>query len=252
MILAIDVGNTSVAYAIYKGRRRLRSGYAVSDGIPGLIQKLFRNIYSIPSVDIVISSVVPKNTRIIRNLSRRRKGVRLWEVGRNLKVPIKHKYNNIKKLGSDRLIAAYGVMKIYSPPLILLDFGTALTCDYVSKKGIFEGGLIIPGPEISLQALSSRAALLPKLKFPHRAPSLIGRDTVTCMKSGILHGFGAMADGLVHRLKRRFGRHCRVIATGGLASTLAAYSSQIEVVDPLLILKSLARLFRDTHPNLSS
>lgn len=172
-------------------------------------------------------------------------------VGANLKVPMRHKYRQISRLGPDRLVTAYGAMKIYGAPLLILDFGTAFTCDYISAKGVFEGGLIIPGPQISLQALSEKTALLPSLGFPRNSPSLIGHDTKSCMKAGILHGYGAMADGLVGRFRKRYGIKFRVVATGGLAETLASYMSQVDLVDPLLTLKSLARLFRDQVKSFS-
>ena len=167
----------------------------------------------------------------------------VWEVGRNLNPRINHKY--INRLGSDRLINIYGALRLYKPPFLILDFGTALTCDYVSKKGIFMGGLIVPGPEIAFEALSERAALLPKLPFPHSCRPFLGTDTKGGMKAGILQGYGAMVDGLILRFKASYGSRLRVIATGGLAKIMRPYTSSIDRVDPLLTLKSLHLAYRN-------
>ena len=244
-LLCIDVGNTSTSYGLYGGGRFLRMGHSPTVKFPRLVLKLLSNKDNIPNRHAVIASVVPKITLKIRKSLSQLRGVRIWEVGGNLQAGIKHNYKYINKLGPDRLVTAYGASRLYGAPVLILDFGTALTCDFISSKGVFEGGLIIPGPQISLQALSERAALLPSINFPKRHGSLIGRDTRGCMKAGILQGYGAMADGLVAKFRKRYGRRFRVVATGGLARTLAPYTTQIDVVDPLLTLKSLARLFRD-------
>lgn len=243
-LVCIDVGNTSATYGVYGKRGFDLTGYSSSDRSPSIIYKLLNKVSNIPSIDVLLSSVVPKITsKLLKSLSHR-KGVRVWVVGANLKVPIKHKYKHINRLGADRLVTAYGAMKIYGAPILILDFGTALTCDYVSSRGVFEGGLIIPGPQISLKALYEKTALLPSISFPHSSPSLIGRDTKTCMKSGILHGYGALVDGLVERFYKRYGKRLRVVATGGLARNLSPYMSRVDIVDPLLTLKSLERLFK--------
>jgi len=195
---------------------------------------------------MIFSSVVPKISHKLRKELKRIPGLRLWELGRNLTVPLRHNYRQIEKLGSDRAVNVYGAVRFYRPPLLILDFGTALTCDFVSLKGRYEGGLIIPGPQIAFEALCRRAALLPKLGFPRKAGSLLGRDTASGMNSGLLYGYAAMADGLACRFRARFGRRLKVIATGGFASLIASYSKEIDTVDPLLSLKSLARLYRDT------
>ena len=259
LILTIDVGNTSVAYGVFRGLRLVRSGHAASNGLPRLLSKLtgFRGIH--PISDTVLSSVVPKKAQIIRKSISRVPGSRIWVIGGNIDVPMRNKYKHTKKLGSDRLISAYGAFKIYGAPLLLLDFGTALTCDYVSRKGVFEGGSIIPGPQVSLEILSERTALLPKLKrgqtpsfLKRGSDPLLGRDTRECMKAGLLQGYGAMADGLIERFRKRYGRGIKAIATGGFASVLAPYTSRIDVIDPHLTLKSLARLFWDERPDQAS
>lgn len=193
---------------------------------------------------MIIASVFPKITQKVRKIARQKLGrSHIWEVGQNLKPQISHNYKHINKLGSDRLINIYGAGRLYKPPLLILDFGTALTCDLVSKDGVFLGGLIVPGPEIAFNALWEKTALLPKLPFPKGKVSFLGTDTREGMKSGILQGYGAMTDGLVERFKAKFGKKLRVIATGGLARTLRSYAPSINTVDPLLTLKSLYLAF---------
>lgn len=190
----------------------------------------------------VVPSITAKLAKICRSV---RSSGRLYVVGKNLHVPINHKYKNIKKLGSDRLVNVYGAARLYKPPFLIFDYGTALTCDYISERGTLVGGLIIPGPEISLRGLSEKAALLPSLDFPRKYTPFIGRDTKGGMKAGILQGYGAMTDGLVERFRRRFGARFRVIATGGLAKRIYPYTQKVDILDPHLTLKSLAQVYKN-------
>lgn len=243
-VFCLDIGNTSIGYGVFRGRIPRISGQVLENDIPYLINKLTNKEYINPDSYILISSVVPRITHKIKFIFKRLKlNRRTLIVGEGLKVQIKHKYNKINKLGKDRLINIYGATRLYRSPLLILDFGTALTCDYVSAKGVFEGGLIIPGPEIALQALGERAALLPKIAFPRRARGFLGRNTLEGMKLGILQGYGALTDGLVARFRKRYGCRFRVIATGGLAQTLAPYTKSIDLIDPHLTLKSLDLAF---------
>lgn len=193
-----------------------------------------------------MTSVVPNITAKIVKICRSFGCVgTLWIVGKNLRVPINHKYANINKLGCDRLVNVYGAARLYNLPLLILDYGTALTCDYISGKGVLMGGLIIPGAEIALKALSEKAALLPTIEFPKKYAPFIGRDTQGGMKAGILQGYGAMTDGLVERFRRRFGPGFQVIATGGLAKVISPYTRKIDILDPCLTLRSLGQVYQN-------
>lgn len=206
----------------------------------------------IPFKYAFVSSVVPKITKIIKrifldkNISKR-----LNVLGQNFKIPIRHRYPNMKNLGSDRLVNIYGAVRLHRFPLLIIDYGTAITCDYVSGDGVYRGGLILPGPEISLEALSKKAALLPQVPFPKKASSLLGRNTREAMQLGVLQGVRAMTDGLVIRFKRRYGRRLKVVATGGLSRRLYPLTEQIDILDPLLTLRSLALAFLEFGPPFS-
>ena len=170
-------------------------------------------------------------------------GFRPCIVGRDLIVPLKTRSKK-GQLGVDRLVTAYGGFQLYGSPLLVIDFGTAITFDYVSKSGGFEGGLIVPGPEISFQTLTQRAALLPKnTRLPQQALSFIGNDTLACMESGILQGYGAMTEGLIQRFQKQYGK-MKVVGTGGFAKTIKPYCPLLKTIDPQLSVKSLLLLSR--------
>ena len=135
---------------------------------------------------------------------------------------------------------------MYKLPILIIDYGTAITFDYVDAKGVFKGGMIVPGPETALRALGQRAALLPKnLRLPRRTASFLGRNTRECMESGILEGYGAMTDELIRRFRSRYGENLRVLATGGFAGHIRPYAKNIQIVDPKHSIKSLLALWRE-------
>lgn len=247
MIILFDIGNTALTYGVYRGKRFLSFGSVIHNDIPKLISNCFKSGGN--SINhVVISSVVPKTTRFIKNSINTKRPIKIWIAGGNLPIPLKHKYRSFKKLGHDRAVNLYGALRIHRLPLLMIDYGTAITLDYLSSKGVFEGGMIIPGPEISFQALLQRAALIPKnIRLPKKSTSFLGRTTYDCIRSGILQGYGAMTDGLIARFKKRFGKKLRVIATGGFVKHLGPYCRSLNIKDPKHSLKSLLILFKDHH-----
>jgi len=233
MLLAIDIGNTTVSLGTFRGKE-LKS----SRRIPT------RSIFSKKAIDLpgdinaaIISSVVPKATPVIKRMLRRKYGIKPLVLGENIKAPIKNLYRNPKKVGQDRLVNAVAVKELYGYPAVVIDFGTAITFDVISGKGEYLGGLIFPGIETSLNALSEKAALLPKIKV--EPPSgLIGRNTVESMRSGVLYGTGALCDGIISKLKAKYGKQL-VIATGGHCRLMARFSKSIDTVNPDLTLRGL-------------
>lgn len=259
MLILLDIGNTAVTYGVYSQRGQTRKGHFGSDpfwdffefgscqynDVPKIIKNCRKSGGYSDTFDVVISSVVPKITKKIDN-SLRGKDCHLWVAGANLPVPVKHRYPRHQKPGIDRLVSLYGASRLYKPPLLVIDFGTAVTFDYLSPKGVFEGGMIIPGPELSFQALIQRAALIPKtLRLPKRAGSFLGESTYDCLRCGILEGYGAMTDGLIERFKLRYGKKLTVVATGGFAAHLKPYTRRMKIVDPQHSIKSLLILFKD-------
>ncbi|MBN1688005.1 MAG: type III pantothenate kinase [Candidatus Omnitrophica bacterium] len=250
MIILLDIGNTSVTYGLYGSGRLRRKGSCSIYDIPKIIINWSKNGELDSSNHIVISSVVPYQTCYISKRLKRRIGFHVWVVGENLPIRIKSRYKPIKSLGTDRIVNIYGALRIYSPPILIVDYGTAVTFDYVSAKGVFEGGMIIPGPEISYQALLDRAALIPKsLKLPTKSNQFLGHSTFSCMSSGILEGYGSMTDALVNRYKSRYGNRLRVLGTGGFSITLKQYTKSFDIHDPDHSLKSILILFKDFQAN---
>lgn len=233
MLLTADIGNTSIAFGIFKGKKLGRSWKVSTDYVvSGKPVKLPDGIGR-----AIISSVVPKATPIISGAISRRYGIRPLILGKNIKAPIKNLYKKPGQVGQDRLVDAVAVRELYGYPAIVVDFGTAITFDVISKKGEYLGGLIFPGIETSLNALSEKAALLPKITVvPPKG--LIGRDTSDSIRSGVFHGIGALCDGIISRLKENLGP-MKVIATGGHAKVISEFSKSIGYIDPHLTLHGL-------------
>lgn len=243
-LLALDIGNTAVTYGFFEKNRLKAHGSVLHDNIPKNLIKWSKS-GELNDAYALISSVVPSLTLKVKK-TLHPSGTRVGVIGDSLQVPIRHRYRNIKQLGSDRILNIYGALKMYKAPLLILDFGTAITADYISRKGVFEGGMIIPGPEIAFQTLIHRAALLPKKsRLPEKSTTFLGKTSYDCMKSGILEGYGAMTDGLVARFKDRFGKNLKVLATGGFARHLKPYTHSMDILDPLHSLKSLHLIFQD-------
>lgn len=238
MLLAIDIGNTTMAFGIFEGKR-LKSSWKIST----------RNIFSkskvlkpLKDVDgVIISSVVPKATPIIKKLIKNRFRIKPLVLGENIKAPIKNLYRNPKQVGQDRLVNAVAASELFGAPIIVVDFGTAITFDVISKRKEYLGGIIVPGIEISLEALSSKAALLPRIKLS-QPKEFLGKDTVNSMKSGIFYGFGSLCDCLIERLKARFGKQS-VIATGGHSHLIAKFCKSIDKVKSDLTLQGLRIIY---------
>ncbi len=242
-LVAIDIGNTNITAGVFKAGH-----IAAKTKIPteaySVYEKSFKRLFKKAGLslegshDVIISSVVPVAlSRLVMHLNRIAK-CRLIILGRDAKVPIKNLYRNKKEVGQDRLVNAYAAKILYGSPAVVIDFGTAITFDLISKRGDYLGGLILPGIDISLESLYKKTALLPKVKLK-AAPHIIGRSTVNSMRGGILFGFGAMCDGLVAKYREELGKPLKVIATGGNAELVKKYSASIQFLDPDLTLKGL-------------
>ena len=240
MLLAIDIGNTNITSGLFRGSRLLftaQTSTAAAKGYKRFVQKAAKA----PEIKtIVICSVVPKATKALVPLLRESFDSAIFILGKDITVPIKNLYKNPKEVGQDRLVAAYAAYTIYhkGTPLVVIDFGTALTFDVVSKNGAYLGGLIAPGMEMALNALSEKAALLPKVRLV-KPSFILGKTTKDSMASGAFYGYAAMCDGLVRRFEKRFGEKFYVVATGGNARRISPLSSSIDRVDENLVLKGI-------------
>ncbi|MFA6142342.1 MAG: type III pantothenate kinase [Candidatus Omnitrophota bacterium] len=232
-LLVIDIGNTNIAVGFFKDGKLIRKFKTPTHSYALYGRKFVR----MPD-DIIISSVVPLAlSRLLVHLNSTGK-FNIAILGKNAAVPIKNLYRIKSEVGQDRLVNAYGAKIRYGTPCVIVDFGTAITFDCISKKGEYLGGLILPGIELSLSSLYKNTALLPKVGLK-AAPGIIGKDTANSMRGGILFGFGAMCDGLVSQYKKILGENLKVIATGGNASLMKQYASSIQKVDEDLTLQGL-------------
>ncbi|MBD3426078.1 MAG: type III pantothenate kinase [Candidatus Omnitrophica bacterium] len=246
MKLLMDIGNTNCTIALSDKGSILKKYFihtSKKEVQPAALRRLLGGRRG-KIDDVVIVSVVPAFLRVFKkSISSVLPGVKVRIVGRDIKVPIPIKYRKPEEVGQDRLVTAYAAMGLLGSPVIAIDFGTAVTMDYVNSSGAYEGGLIFPGLRLALASLSEEAALLPSIDL-RPAKSLLGKDTASSMNNGILYGYSSMCDGIVDRFRKRLGKKLRVIATGGDAELVSRYSRSIKKVRPDLILEGLMLLIR--------
>ncbi len=244
MILAVDIGNTTTSFGVFNGRRFVRTLSVPTRAWRSerVIDRRLRG--SRGAEEAIVCSVVPWATARVAKALRAAGYGRVRIVGRDVKVPLKNRYTYPEQVGQDRLVGAYAAWTIFGKSrrdCIVADFGTAITIDLVTGRGEYKGGVIAPGLEISLEALATRTALLPKVELKE-PPELLGRDTASSIRSGILHGCVALCDGLITDLKRRYAPQAVVVATGGAGAIIVKYAKTIQHLRPHLVLEGLSQL----------
>jgi type III pantothenate kinase len=255
MLLTVDCGNTNIVFALYDGDEQ-RANWRISTDAKRSGDEYFvwltqlmmlRNIDIAAVKDIIIASVVPEVQPKLVNLAIRGFNLTPMVVGAaNVKLGIDVRIDRPDQAGADRLVNAVAAHHCYDLPAIVLDFGTATTLDLIGAGGTYEGGIIAPGVNLSVEALYLAAARLPRLAVEPWAKDMpaLGKDTVSAMHSGIFWGYVSMVQGLIARLGDEVGRPLPAIATGGLAPLFADHVPEISVVDPDLTLKGLVYIHR--------
>jgi type III pantothenate kinase len=251
MLLVIDVGNTNTVLGLYDGDTLLHSWRirTVVDHTADEYGILIYNLYNTVKVssksvsDIIISCVVPPMLNILEPLCRKYFDLRPIIVEPGIKTGMPIFYDNPKEVGADRIVNAVAGYEKYRQELIIVDFGTATTFDYISKKGEYMGGCITPGIAISSEALFEKASKLPRVEFS-RPKNVIAKDTVSSMQAGIMFGYAGLVDGIVERMKAEVKSNPKVIATGGLARIIAPETKSIEIVEEMLTLEGLRIIHR--------
>ncbi len=253
MLITVDIGNTSVALGFYRNGKagktsRITSGRFSSRHYLKKLNVFLRQAKAVPGEieGAIVVSVVPTALKSFRRALRRLGSFPILVVGENAAAPIPNRYQRPRQVGQDRLVTAVAGKRLYGAPLVIMDFGTAITCDAVSGRGEYLGGLIIPGVEISLQSLHRRTARLPLVGL-RRPEGFIGRDTAESIINGIIFGFAGMVDLLAKKMKAKLGGKAKIVVTGGQARHVIPYCHEIDRVDQDLIMKGLKIIWDDYH-----
>ncbi|WP_040953068.1 type III pantothenate kinase [Gorillibacterium massiliense] len=250
MILVVDVGNTNIVLGIYEGKQLLHhwrlstNRSATVDEYGMTVFNLFQHAgIRIDQVEgVIVSSVVPPLMNVLESLISKYVKRTPMVIGPGIRTGLNIRYENPREVGADRIVNAVAGIELYGAPLIIVDFGTATTFDYIDERAQYIGGAIAPGIGISAEALYQRAAKLPRIELA-KPKSVIGRNSVASMQAGIVFGFAGQVDGIVTRIREEFKTNPRVVATGGMAEMIAPESRTIEEVNPLLTLEGLRIIY---------
>lgn len=255
MLLAIEQGNTNTLFAVHDGadwvaqwRAATEASRTADEYAVWLSQLMAMRGLDLKALDgCIISSVVPQSLFNLRNLSRRYLGAEPLVIGENARLGMEARILKPSEAGADRLVNAIGAHLKYPGDLIVIDSGTATTFDVIAADGAFEGGVIAPGVNLSLQALHEAAAMLPRIAI-QKPERVIGKDTVSNMQAGVFWGYISLIEGLVARIKGEWGRPMTVIGTGGVASLFEGATDSIDHFDPDLTIRGLLEIWRrNTH-----
>ncbi len=251
MVLVVDVGNTHMVLGVFEGKKLLASWRLAtnkertSDELGMLILGLFNHEKLL--VDkvqaVVVASVVPPIMYTLEHAIKKYINAQPMIIGPGTKTGINIRYQNPKEVGADRIVNAVAGFDLYGGPLIIVDMGTATTFCAISEKGEYLGGVICPGMKISAEALYQKAAKLPRIDLV-KPESVIGKNTVSSMQSGVFYGYVGQVDYIVNRIKKEMREdNVRVIATGGLSRLIAEESMTINDVNSTLTLEGLRLIY---------
>lgn len=251
MLLCIDIGNTNIVIGVTDQDKilhhwRIRTEKELTpDELGIVVSNLFQSVgMTFADIrNIIISCVVPPLLNTMEEFSQRYFHIKPVIVGPGLKTGMPILYDNPREVGADRIVNAVGAYAKYRSALVIVDFGTATTFDYISGEGAYIGGAIAPGALISCEALFQKASKLPRVEIFTRPKGVIARDTVSSMNVGIIFGYAGLVDGIVNRMKKESGEDLTVVATGGLASVICDVSETIDYVEEFLTIQGLMIIF---------
>lgn len=259
MLLVVDLGNTNIVFGLYEGselKHTFRASTVRSrteDEYASLLQHLL-GLHSVPRDAVgaaILASVVPPLTDTLVGAIRHSFAREPLVVGGpGLKTGIKVLFENARDVGADRIVNAVAAHALYKTDTIIVDFGTATTLDCVTATGEYLGGVIVPGVQVSLNALLEHAAKIGPVELAE-PPSVIGKNTPHAVQAGIVFGYAALVDGLLGRIEQELGSECRVIATGGLADLISRHTLRVREVRPHLTLEGL-RLLHERNQSIST
>ncbi len=252
MILTVDIGNSNIVIGGVEGEQilfeaRLRTDSTKTSDEYAIDLKSILDIYKVEASHVegsIIGSVVPQVLNSFQTAIKKLTGQQSLVVGPGLKTGLNIKIENPAQTGADLVVGCVAALREHKPPMIVIDMGTATTMVVLDQTGALIGGCICPGVKISMEALTGRTALLPGLQLdqPKRA---IGKNTIECMRSGIMLGNACMIDGMVERMEQELGCKTTVVATGGIARFVIPMCKTDILYDKDLLVKGLAALYRD-------
>ncbi|MBO5322647.1 MAG: type III pantothenate kinase [Oscillospiraceae bacterium] len=252
MILAVDIGNSNIVIGGVEGENivfesRIRTDATKTSDEYCVDLKILLDVQGVSPKEIegsIIASVVPQVLNSFQTAIKKLTGKTSLVVGPGLKTGLNIKIENPAQTGADLVVGCVAALREHKPPMIVVDMGTATTVVVLDETGALIGGSISPGVKISMDALTERTALLPGLQLdqPKKA---IGKNTIDCMRSGIMLGTACMLDGLIARMEAELGCKTTVVATGGIAKFVLPMCQTPVIYDKDLIIKGLAALYRD-------
>jgi type III pantothenate kinase len=246
MLLTIDVGNTNTVLGVFDGDD-LIVDWRISTERDKTVDEygmLFFDLFNYNNIEsdnierMIISCVVPPVVNALEEVAIKYFGVKPLIIGPGVKTGISINMENPREVGADRIVNAIAAYNLHGGPAIVVDFGTATTFCLISENGDYEGGVIAPGINVSMDALFNYADKLPKVEL-NKPQSIVGKNTVDSIKSGIIYGAIGQVDGIIRRIKAEVDQGVEVIATGGLAELVSSDSEEIDRIDLLLTLQGL-------------
>jgi type III pantothenate kinase len=246
VLLAVDIGNTNIVFGVFAEERLLHTFRAAAsrDRTADEYGVLLRELLALRGLDgtglsaSIIASVVPTLTDVVKQAIRQACARDPVVVGPGVKTGIAVPFENPKEVGADRIVNAVAAYDRVRGAAIVVDFGTATTFDCVSPRGEYQGGVIVPGVQVSLEGLLQHAAKLSRVEVAE-PPRVVGRNTAHALQSGIVHGYSSLVDGLIDKLEAELGHECTRIATGGLAPLITKHTTRVTEVDLDLTLHGL-------------
>lgn len=256
MILGIDMGNTNIVIGCIDDDKmyfteRLSTDKSKTDAEYAMVFKMIMNIHQIDPANIegaILSSVVPPLTETLVGAVQKIANITPLLVGPGIKTGINIQTDNPASVGSDLIVDAVAGVEEYGKPLVIIDMGTATTLSVVDCNGTYIGGIIAPGLNVSMEALVSRTSQLNKISFD-APPHVVGKNTVDCMKSGLVIGTAGMIDSFLERIETELGYNVRAVATGGLSTVVVPLCKRNITVDDNLLLKGLKLIYDKNKKN---
>ena len=256
MLLAIDIGNTSIKLGMFQGgelKATWSSATAIhrtSDdyGVALLNLMEHRNFPPSEVTGVALCGVVPPLVPTFVEMCQKHLNIQPLVVEAGVKTGIRIRVDNPKEVGADRVVAAVAAHYLYGKPAIIIDMGTAITFDVVSQDGDYLGGAIAPGIDVAVEALFARTAMLPRIRLV-RPKQVVGRNTVAAMQSGIFFGYIALIEGMIQRMQEELGSQAKVVATGSYAHFIARETPAIDIVNQDLVLTGLRLIYEMSTGN---